>query len=150
MRLDSLASKASTSRKVSPWRSGSTSTWTGACGLMSLIATKPFALCRYAPSFAMLQNRQPSCCFGTDALLARGRRANTHERADRRFDQPRRIVVAVAASRAVDEHRVLGADLALPAREAQLVREGAQPCATLLLHRRRHRVVRLGDGAGTR
>src|SRR3954452_14959837 len=117
---------------------------------MSLIATNPFALCRYAPSLAMLQNRQPSCCFGTNALLARGRRANTYERTDGRLDQPRRIVVAVAASRAVDEHCVLGADLALPVRQAQLVREGAQPCATLLLHRRGHGVVGLGDGAGTR
>src|SRR5580765_2033965 len=147
MRLDSLASKASTSRKVSTCRSGSTSTCTGACGLMSLIATKPFALCTYAPSRAMLQKRQSSRCFGTDALLRRRRPAHPHERADRRVDQPRRIVVAIATARPVDEHRVLHADLAAPAGETQLVRQRAQPRAALLLHRQRDGVVGLGDGS---
>src|SRR3954451_11945033 len=150
MRLDSLASKASISRKVSTWRSGSTRTCTGACGLMSLIATKPFALCTYAPSGAMLSNRQSSRCFGTDSLLRRGGGADANERPDGRVDEPRRVVVAVAAARRVDEARVLGAELAAPARNAQLVGERPQARAALPLHRGRYAVVVGGRGSRPR
>src|SRR5437764_11343717 len=134
MRRDSFASKAPTSRKVSTWRSGITSTCTGAFGLMSLIATKPFALCTYAPSRAMLQKRQSSCGFGTDPLLRDGGRAHADERADRRVDEPRRVVVTVAAAGSVHEHGVVRADLGAPVPQAQLVRERAQPRTALLLH----------------
>src|SRR6266576_4922094 len=148
MRFDSFASKASTSRKVSTWRSGITRTWTGAFGLMSLIATKPLPLCTYAPSRAMLQKRQSSCCFGNDSLLGDPGGADAHERADGRVDQPGRVVVAVPAARAVDEHRVFSTELAEPAAEAEVVRERAQARATFLLHLRGDRVVGGGDGAG--
>ena len=47
--------------------------------------------------------------------------ADTDELADRRVDQPRRVVVAVAAAGTIDEHDVVGADLLTPAREARLV-----------------------------
>src|SRR5262249_37341634 len=107
MRLDSFASNASTSRKVSTWRSGITRTWTGACGLMSLIATKPLPWCTYAPSRAMLQKRQSSCCFGKDPLLGDAGGTDPDERSDRGLDEPRRIVVAVPAPGTVDEHGVV-------------------------------------------
>src|SRR3954467_1738036 len=129
MRLDSLASKASTSRKVSTWRSGSTSTCTGACGLMSWIATKPFALCTYAPSRAMLQKRQPSRCDGNDSLLRYAPPANANERAYGRVDGKRRVVVPVPAPGSIDEHDILLADLRAPAADLQLVAERPQPRA---------------------
>src|SRR4051794_16009850 len=150
MRFDSFASKAATSRKVSTWRSGITRTWTGACGLMSLIATKPLPLCTYAPSRAMLQKRQPSCCFGKDPLRGEAGGTNAYERADGRVDEPRRVVVAVPAAGAVDEDRIVAAELFAPSAQAEVVREGAQTSAALLLHLRGHRVVRRGDGAGSR
>src|SRR5690349_19189981 len=133
MRFASRASNSETSRNVSTWCSGSTSTCTGACGLMSLIATNPLPLCTYAPSRAMLQKRQSSRRFGKDPRLRHGRCAHAHELAHRRVDEPRRVVVAVAATGAVDEHRVEAAHLRVPAAQAQLVRQGTQPCAPLPL-----------------
>jgi len=53
-----------------------------------------------------------------DPLLRHGDRARPHELADRTVDQPRRIVVAVAATGPIDEDVVLGAELRLPARAA--------------------------------
>src|SRR3954468_12253553 len=100
---------------------------------MSLIATNPFAWCTYVPWRTIPQKRQSSRCFGTDALLGDRRGAHPDDPADGRVDEPGRVVVAVAAARPVDEHRVLGAELAVPAANAQLVRERAQARAALLL-----------------
>src|SRR5947208_15432817 len=96
---------------------------TGACGLMSLIATNPFAWCTYAPSRAMSQKRQPSRCFGKHTLLGHAHTAHGDELAHRSVDQPRRVVVAVTAARSVDEHGVRRADLRVPAAQAELMRE---------------------------
>src|SRR5262245_314281 len=98
---------------------------TFACGLMSLIATNPFALLTYAPARTMSQNRQSSRCDGMDPLVGDGLRAHAHKVADRRVDEERRVVVAVAAARAVDEHDVLAADLRAPAAQLQLMRKHA-------------------------
>ena len=46
-----------------------------------------------------------------DPLLRDGGGADAHQLADGRVDEPRRVVVAVAAAGPVDEHRVLGAEL---------------------------------------
>src|SRR3954452_10131490 len=105
-----------------------TSRCTFACGLMSLIATKPSARATNAPSRTMLQKRQSSRCFGTDSLLGDGRSANAHEPADRRVDEERRVVVAVATAGAVDEDDVLAAELRVPASKLLGVAEGAQAC----------------------
>src|SRR5690349_19053697 len=104
---------------------------TGACGLMSLIATKPFAWCTYAPWRAMSQKRQPSRRCGKDTLLRHARAAHRNQLADRRVDEPRRVVVAVAPAGPVDQHRVGRAELGLPAAQAQLVRQRTQPGAAL-------------------
>jgi hypothetical protein len=50
MRCVSPASISPTSRNVSRWCSGITSRWTGACGLMSRIATKPLVAATWSPS----------------------------------------------------------------------------------------------------
>ena len=65
---------------------------------------------------------------GKDPLLGDGRRADADELADRRVDEPRRVVVAVAAAGSVDEHDVLAAELALPAaqRRARARARGAR------------------------
>ena len=65
-------------------------------------------------------------------------------------DEPRGVVVAVAAARPVDEHDVLTADLRAPVREARPVRRRPQPRAPLLLRLRRNGVLGRGSGAGTR
>src|SRR2546423_1781206 len=102
---------------------------------MSLIATNPFALCTYAPCWTMLQKRQSSRRFGKDSLLRHACTAHLDEAADGCIDEPRRVVVSIAAARTVDEHGVDCADLLLPAPEAELVRERTQPAAALLLRR---------------
>src|SRR4051794_2939704 len=135
MRFDSSASNSPTSRNVSTCASGMTSRCTGACGWMSLIAAKPSALCTNCPSRASEQNKQSSRCCGTDPLLGHRFGADTDDLADRGVDEPRSVVVAVAAAGAVDEHHV--ALLRSPALEAQLVRQRAQARTTLLLHGRR-------------
>src|SRR3954452_4215870 len=114
---------------------------------MSSIATNPFALCRYVPACAMLQNRQPSCGFGTDPLLRHLRRARSHEGTHRCIDEPRRVIVAVAAPGPVHEHLLRRTELRPPPARAQLVRERAEPPATLLLHGSRHGVVGSGHRA---
>src|SRR5512140_635373 len=98
---------------------------------MSAIATKPSAACTWSPSRTSMQKRQPSR-GGKDALLGDARGADADELADRRLDEPRRVVVAVPTAGAVDEDDVLR--LAHPPPDAQLVREGAQPGAPFLLH----------------
>ena len=72
------------------------------------------------------------------------RRGRAGARRPGRVDEPRRVVVAVAAPRAVDEHAVRRPEPCDPQRREQLVREGAQPRAPLLLHGRRDRVGRGG------
>src|SRR6185312_7037940 len=106
MRFDSSAGNLETSRKESTWCSGRISTCTGACGLMSLIATNPFAAWTWSPSRTSLQKRQSSRCVGKDPLLADRACPHAHELADGRVDEERRVVVAVAAPRPVDEHDV--------------------------------------------
>src|SRR4051812_41707033 len=114
--------------------------WVSACGLMSLIATKPLVLATYAPSRTISQNRQSSRCDGKDPLLRDCLRPDTDELAHRRIDEERRVVVPVAAARAVDQHDVSVAELRVPAAELQLARERAQARAALLLLARRNRV----------
>src|SRR5438094_2247090 len=139
MRAASSPPKADTSRNVSTWCSGMTRTCTGACGLMSLIATSPSAAWMWLPSRASLQKRQSSRCSGKDPLLGDAIGSDAHELADRRVDEPRRVVVAVASARAVDEHHVL--DLRPPTLDAELVRERAQTGAALLLDACGHGIV---------
>ena len=62
--------------------------------------------------------------------------AHAHELSHRCVDEPGRVVVAVAAAGAVDEHYVGAPDLRLPAPAAELVGQRPQPRAALLLHRR--------------
>ena len=94
---------------------GCTSTCTGACGLMSLIATNPSPRCTWSPSRTSVQKRQSSRCGGKDSLLGDRGGPNADELADRRVDEPRRVVVAVAAAGPVDEHDVVLPSFALPA-----------------------------------
>src|SRR6266478_4763336 len=98
----------------------------------------------------MLQKRQSSGGDGKDALRRDCLRPYLNELADRRVDEERRVVVAIAAARAVDEHEVAGAKLRSPATLFELIRECAQSRAALLLDGRVHRVVGLGRGTGTR
>ena len=77
------------------------------------------------PSFVTLVARaRTSCPTGAAAL-----------------EEPRRIVVAVAPARAIDEHRVLRSELRAPATLAGGLRRRAKPGAAVLLDRRRNRVV---------
>ena len=61
-------------------------------------ATKPSAARTWSPSRTSVQKRQSS--GSADPLLGDRRAADAHELADRRVDEPRRVVVAVAAARA--------------------------------------------------
>src|SRR6266545_5050961 len=106
---------------------------------MSAIATKPSALRTCSPSRTSLQKRQS--LRATDALLCHFGRTDSDKLTDRAIDEPRRVVVAVAAARPVDEDCVLGADLRFPALPARLSRDGAEPRSPLLLHPGRHGVV---------
>ena len=130
-------------------RSGMTSRCVCACGLMSRMATSRRSRRRGRP-------RGRACRRGSRAQAARmpssvtRRAANADECADRCIDEPRRIVVAVAATRAVDEHNVISADLRAPAREAGFVRRSAETRAAFLLLRGRNRVSALGHRARPR
>src|SRR5690348_11882326 len=106
---------------------------------MSAIATNPSAARRWSPPATSLQNRQSSRGPGKDPLPGHAVRENVDELADRRIDEPRRVVVAVSAPGPVDEDHVVC--LGLPAREAELVRQRAQARAALLLLLRRNRIV---------
>src|SRR4051812_45370134 len=138
------------SRKVSTCFSGITSRCTSAWGLMSLIATNPFALRTYVPSLTMLQKRQSSRCDGKDALLGHGLCTNLDERADRSVDEEGGVVVPVAAAGPVDENGVERADLRVPPAQLELARQRPQPRAAVLLEGRGYRVVCRGDGARPR
>ena len=65
--------------------------------------------------------------------------------ADGSVDQPRRVVVSVAAAGAIDEDDVICADLLTPARETRRIRRCAQPGAPILFHVGRDGVVSRGD-----
>src|SRR5205085_11070952 len=132
-------------RKLSTWRSGRTSRWVSAFGLMSRIATKPSVFATWSPSRTSRQKRQSS--GSDDPLLGDVRATHPDEGADRSADAPRAVVVAVAAAGPVDEDGVLAADLRPPPREARGVGIRAQARAPLLLHRRGNGVGRRGRGA---
>src|SRR5262249_5082684 len=142
IRSSSAASNSSISRKLAMWCSGITSRCVWACGLMSRIATRPSVAATWSPSRYSVQKRH-SGSGGTDALLGDGGAPDADVRADRRVDEPRRVVVAVAAAGAVDEHDVVTAELRTPALEAGFVRGGAPACAAVLLLRLRDRIAAL-------
>src|SRR5687768_5373670 len=107
MRFASSGENSATSLKVSTWRSGRTRRCVSAFGLMSRIATNPSPLLTWSPSRASRQKRQSSL-GSEDPLLRDGLGADPNELSDRclRAHEPRRVVVAVAAARTVDEHDV--------------------------------------------
>src|SRR5436190_8953936 len=148
MRRISSGANCSTSRNVSTCRSGITSRCVSAWGLMSRIATKPGAVATWSPSLYKRQNRQSS--GSEDPLLRDCCAADTKELPDRPVDEPRRIVVAVAAAGAIDEDRVLSADLRPPALHRRRTRGRTEPCAALLLHLRRYRIAFSGHGSRPR
>src|SRR4051812_16163290 len=120
------------------WRSGMTSKCVSAFGLMSRIATNPSAARTWSPVRASSQKRQSS--GSEDPLLRRFAGAGPDELADLAAHEPGRIVAAVAAARAVDQHDVLAADLRAPEPQARLERQLAQPCAAGPLQLRRNGV----------
>src|SRR5436190_10571064 len=95
---------------------------------MSSIATKPSARLTTvadASPETILQKMQ-SLSGSEDSFLRDGGPANADQLPDRRLDEPRRVVVAVATSGTVDEHQVVAADLLAPAAPACVVGESAQ------------------------
>src|SRR5258708_16050763 len=90
IRLVSPARRSATSRNVSMCRSGMIRMCVSACGLMSLIATKPLVFATYVPSRTMSQKRQSSRGDGNDSLLGYGLGAGTDELAHPGLDQERR------------------------------------------------------------
>ena len=85
-----------------------TSRCTGACGLMSRIATNPSVACdvvAVAVRAGKTGNRHAARPRIPSSVTALG--PDTDELADRRVDEEGRVVVAVAAARAVDEHEVV-------------------------------------------
>src|SRR5437867_10653915 len=116
-----------------------TSRWTSACGLTSSSATKPSVSATCFPSRKSRQKRQSS--VGNQTLLGHRGRPNADERADLAADEPRRVVVAVAATGPVDQHLVLAAELRVPAAAAELGGKRAQARPALLLRVRRNRVA---------
>src|SRR5207244_12922853 len=119
IRSASAGSNSPISRTLGTWRSGSTSRCTSARGLMSLIPTKPSPSRTWSPSLYSRQKRQSS--GSEDSLLGDRSRTDADELAHGRIDEPRRIVVAVAAAGAIDENDVVRAELRAPALDARLV-----------------------------
>src|SRR6266576_1117816 len=115
---------------------------------MSRIATNPSVFATWSPSRTSSQKRQSS--GSENSLLGDARSADTDELADGCSDEPRRVVVSVAAAGAIDEDDVICADLLTPARETRRFRGCAQPGAPILLHVGRDGVVSRGDGSGPR
>src|SRR4051812_7082265 len=148
--LVSCELKAEMSLNVPTCRSGSTSRWTGARGLMSRMATKPSIALTWSPSRYRRQNRQSSWSGSEDPLLHDRSRADADQVTDGRVDEPRRVVAAVAAARSVDEHLVLGTELRAPVGAAGGDGAGAQPGAALALRGGGHGVLGGGGGAGPR
>src|SRR3954470_20321172 len=134
MRFASSGGNDAISRNVPTWRSGITSRCVSACGLMSRIATKPSPLRTCSPSRYSRQKRHSS--GGNETLLRHRGRACPDDAADIAAEEPGRVVVAVAASRAVDEDGVVLAELRAPALQRLLVRECPQARTALLLDRR--------------
>src|SRR5579862_2463574 len=141
IRFASPLLSSETSRNVSMWRSGMTRMCVSACGLMSLIAMNPFVFATYAPSRTIAQNRHSSGRNGKDALLGDGLRTHADERADRRVDEERRVVVAVPAARTIDEDVLGRPELRVPAPLLELAGERPQARSALLLLVRRNAVV---------
>src|SRR6266511_441583 len=104
---------------------------------MSRMATKPSPLRTCSPSRTRWQKRQSDDT--DDSLLGDGGRAGTHELPYRAVNEPRRVVVAVAAPRTVEEDDVLRPQLGPPPLGARHAGEGAQARAALPLGRRGHR-----------
>ena len=77
-----------------------------------------------------------------NALLRDRAAADAHELADRRVDEPRRVVVAVAAARPVDEHGVLAR------RSSRASGAGTRPARAA--RRRAERSFFTGGGTGSR
>src|SRR5262245_5609494 len=107
---------------------------------MSRIATKPSAAWAWSPSWARRQKRQ-SGGNGEHPLVADTGRAGAHELSDGRVEQPRRVVVAVAPPGPVHQDEIGAPDLRRPPAAAKVVRERAQPGASLRLDLRRDRVL---------
>src|SRR5919204_5970841 len=107
---------------------------------MSRIATNPSPRATWSPSRTSLQKRQSS--GSENPLLDDGRAAHAHEIAHRRIDEPRRVVVAVAASGSIDEHDVVASDLLLPPRPASRGRDSTEPRAARALDLGGNRIAR--------
>src|ERR671911_432126 len=107
---------------------------------MSFTATKPSPSWTWSASATSLQKRQ-SGCDTDNPLFTHLDRADADELTDGRVDEPRRIVVAVAPSGAVDENDIGRSDLLAPAAPARLARCRAQSRASILLHGRRNAVL---------
>src|ERR1044072_890548 len=80
---------------------------------MYSIATNPSAALTCSPSRTSLQKRQ-SGCDANDALLRDVVRPSPDELALRRVEEPGGVVVAVSTPWAVDEYRLLPAQLSCP------------------------------------
>src|SRR5262249_33607308 len=115
---------------------------------MSRIATTPGPLRTWSPSRYSWQKRQSS--GSEDPFLRDACGAHADELTDGGVDEPRGVVVAVSATRTVDEHEILASDLCLPACKRCGVGGRAQAGAAVLLHGRRNRVSRRRDGAWPR
>src|SRR6185436_9163747 len=144
MRFASSASNSEMSRNVSTCRSGRTRRWTGAFGLMSSTATNPSAALTCSPSRTSVQKRQ-SGCEANDSLLRDVVGPYADELTLRRLDEPRRVVVAVASARPVDEDGFFAAQLPGPPPPAGFGGESTEPHAPLLLHSVRNAIVVCGS-----
>src|SRR6266487_6542526 len=115
---------------------------------MSRIATNPSVFATWSASRTSLQKRQSS--GSENSLLGDARSADADELADGCSDEPRRVVVPVAAAGAIDEDDVICADLLMPACETRCFRRCAQPGAPIPFDVWRDRVVSRGDRSGSR
>src|SRR6266550_6648275 len=115
---------------------------------MSRIATNPSVFATWSPSRTSSQKRQSS--GSENSFLGDARSADMDELADGCSDEPRRVVVSVAAAGAIDEDDVICADLLTPARETRRLRGCAQPGAPILLDRRRDGVISGSDRSRSR
>src|ERR1044072_5910880 len=146
MRFASSGGNSEISRKLDTCRSGSTSRCVSAFGAMSWMATKPSPACTWSPSRTSSQKRQSS--GSADPLLGDLGAADADEVAHPAVDEPRRIVVAVAATRPVDEDDVLAPEFPAPADEGGDGGRLREPRAPLPLHLCRDRVGGRGRRSG--
>src|SRR5438034_3538995 len=138
IRFASSAGNSEISRNESTCRSGITSRWVSAFGLMSRTATKPSAALTCSPSRTSPQKRQSSS--SEDPFLRDRSPAHFEELADFAPHEPGRVVIAVPASGPVDEDDVLSAELRTPALQAGHARLLAQPLAPFALDGGGHRI----------